>query len=656
MIYKLFKVFTETDQRPMKAEEETTAVMEGVDEYNAMIRKKDYRLFLTDIRQGFITVVGCIGYRTKEDIGKTLLSFLESLGFSSFTGKTTEEEITTRDFAHNLKIAERKGYLKSAERICSNYAMNNLRDCMLSLKIEEEILDDEEPTKFHFKSVEEEKERIFSPSKPQHFLGHPVHYIVLSKDEEVREKMIHELLIALLKAGRIKGKRVITTGIQNENIMNVYEYAKGCTVILEASSWDEELNPFFFLDSKCDDETFSSVASRHKLDVLTILSLSSDDKRELEDYMEKMKDLNFVVLKEDSIFGDEARKHLQAIALSDKTSDIPGLLERVKDGEGYSYSNLNLIYSQWKDEMVLSSFPAYSSFSARKEEKKTEAKGSAYNELKSLIGLDKAKAVIDEAIAFNNMQEIMLERRIIPVFPCRHMVFYGAPGTAKTTVARLYAEILRDNGILSEGNLIEVGRKDLVGKYVGWTAKQVEEIFNKAKGSVLFIDEAYSLTDGRDKLYGQEAINTIVQMMENRRNDTVVIFAGYEKEMEEFLDQNPGLMSRIPFHVHFDNYSETELMDILSLMAKEMKYTLSPGIKEKVMPIFRSAMGKKDFGNGRFVRNLMERAVMKRAMRLSSSYSPQMSDTELMTLIPDDFSAPEKISSDRKYQPIGFTA
>ena len=129
-----------------------------------------------------------------------------------------------------------------------------------------------------------------------------------------------------------------------------------------------------------------------------------------------------------------------------------------------------------------------------------------------------------------------------------HMVFTGNPGTAKTTVARLFARILKENGVLSKGDLIECGRSDLVGKYVGWTAVQVKNMFKKAKGSVLFIDEAYSLCDDRSGSYGDEAINTIVQEMENNRDDMVVIFAGYPKEMNDFLDRNPGLRSRIAFH------------------------------------------------------------------------------------------------------------
>ena len=175
-------------------------------------------------------------------------------------------------------------------------------------------------------------------------------------------------------------------------------------------------------------------------------------------------------------------------------------------------------------------------------------------------------------------------------------------------------------------------------------------------GGILFIDEAYSLVDGRDKLYGQEAINTIVQMMENMRENTIVIFAGYEKEMKVFLDQNPGLRSRIPFHVQFPNYSESELLEILKLMASNNNCSLTEEAESKAREIFRIASLGKDFGNGRFVRNLFEKATMKKALRLSSSLNGFISDSELLTLREEDFEMPEEYSNERKTRTIGFTA
>ena len=192
-----------------------------------------------------------------------------------------------------------------------------------------------------------------------------------------------------------------------------------------------------------------------------------------------------------------------------------------------------------------------------------------------MVGITQIKAVIEKALNYNKLQKIYREKGIKTGRPVMHMVFTGNPGTAKTTVARLLAQIMQDNGLLSRGHLVEVGRSDLVGKYVGWTAKCVKEKFKEAKGGVLFIDEAYSLLDNRAGSYGDEAINTIVQEMENHREELVVIFAGYPEKMEEFIQKNPGLRSRIAFHVSFPDYNELELCLIAKLMGKEKEIELT---------------------------------------------------------------------------------
>jgi len=197
-----------------------------------------------------------------------------------------------------------------------------------------------------------------------------------------------------------------------------------------------------------------------------------------------------------------------------------------------------------------------------------------------------------------------------------------------------------------------VGRADLVDRYLGGTAPRVKNHFQKAKGSVLFIDEAYSLVDDKDGLYGDEAINTIVQEMENARDDTVVIFAGYPDKMEGFLNKNPGLRSRIAFHVHFDDYSTAELCAILELMVKNHKMCLGEGAIEKAASIFASVARKPDFGNGRFVRNIFEKAKMKQAGRLVNMNVDSVTKKDLMTLVYDDFEAPPELKRDTRK--IGF--
>ena len=233
-----------------------------------------------------------------------------------------------------------------------------------------------------------------------------------------------------------------------------------------------------------------------------------------------------------------------------------------------------------------------------------------------------------------------------------HMVFSGAPGTAKTTVARLFAQIMRENGILSVGKLFEVGRADLVGKYVGWTAQIVKNKFQEAMGSVLFIDEAYSLIDDKECMYGDEALSTIVAEMDNRREDIVVIFAGYTEKMEELLRRNPGLRSRVAFHVPFPDYDQEELFQILSFIACKQTMTLDDCVRDKLIPIISSASREPDFGNGRYMRNLFERARMKQAGRLLAMDVDSVTNEQVKTLIAEDFEAP--VATRKAVQRIGF--
>lgn len=254
-----------------------------------------------------------------------------------------------------------------------------------------------------------------------------------------------------------------------------------------------------------------------------------------------------------------------------------------------------------------------------------------------MIGLSEAKKIIHKALDFYKVRRIYREFGKHSETISMHMVFTGSPGTAKTTTARLFAEILKDNGIITNGKLVEVGRADLIGKYVGHTAPRVKKAFEDAKGGVLFIDEAYSLLDRDNNLYGDEAINTIVQEMENSRGDTIVIFAGYTNEMEQFLDRNPGLRSRIAFHVPFEDYTPEELLKIAALMADNRENKIAPDANGKLLGIFRDASKTENFGNGRFVRNIMEQAEMNRASRIAKTDAAKITREMLETFTADDF-------------------
>ena len=209
------------------------------------------------------------------------------------------------------------------------------------------------------------------------------------------------------------------------------------------------------------------------------------------------------------------------------------------------------------------------------------------------------------------------------------MVFVGNPGTGKTTVARIVSKILQRSGVLERGHLVEVERADLVGEYVGHTARRTREAISKALGGVLFIDEAYSLARGGEKDFGREALDTLVKAMEDHHQDLVVIAAGYPDEMEMFIRLNPGLVSRMPISIHFPDYSAEELMQIALLILAKSDYRLSPKAVEKLR---EKLQGLK--GNGRDVRNILEQAMRRQAVRLESLSHVKRDD--LMTIKPED--------------------
>ncbi|MTI67779.1 MAG: AAA family ATPase [Firmicutes bacterium] len=250
---------------------------------------------------------------------------------------------------------------------------------------------------------------------------------------------------------------------------------------------------------------------------------------------------------------------------------------------------------------------------------KDESLDDIMNELRKLVGLSNVKKLVEEISAFIEIQEKRENEDLLTEPIVLHMVFKGNPGTGKTTVARLLGKIFKKMGVLDKGHLIEIERADIVGEYIGHTAIKVRQQVKRALGGILFIDEAYSLARGGDKDFGKEAIDALVKSMEDNKNNLILILAGYDREMELFLRTNPGLKSRFPIHVDFNDYTVAELVKIAKIMAQNREYKLTSGAIKKLEEILNNKSDTFNSGNARLVRNIIERSIRKQAVRLKKS-------------------------------------
>ncbi|ALG07132.1 AAA family ATPase [Kibdelosporangium phytohabitans] len=268
-------------------------------------------------------------------------------------------------------------------------------------------------------------------------------------------------------------------------------------------------------------------------------------------------------------------------------------------------------------------------------------------EIDKLIGLDSVKHEVRLLVSEAKADRMRREAGIPLASPTRHLVFTGSPGTAKTTMARLLAAVYAKLGLLSSGHLVEVSRGDLIGEYLGQTAPKVRAAVAKALGGVLFIDEAYSLTDAWYDDYGSEAIAELIKLMEEHREDLVVIVAGYDGKMAKFMDKNPGLASRFPSKLRFPDYSDDELVAIFTAMTSKAGYELHPDVVPAFRALLRHTSRGESFGNGRFVRNMFDRAVALQGHRITSD---DESSPEIRLLLAEDLPASQDSGRDA---PIG---
>ena len=291
--------------------------------------------------------------------------------------------------------------------------------------------------------------------------------------------------------------------------------------------------------------------------------------------------------------------------------------------------NENINYIEYQDNLI-----NYISFNKDipkiEEEKPIE---EIFKELNELVGLNKVKKVLYDLVDVINLKEKAKDDLKIQDLNL-HMVFLGNPGTGKTTIARIVAKILYNLGYIKENKLIEVSSKDLVAEYVGQTAPKTMSVIEKSLNGVLFIDEAYSLAVKGDNSYNAESIATLIQAMENYRDKLVVIFAGYTKEMQDFLNSNSGIVSRIGYTLEFDDYTTEELIQIFEGMTKKAGFIVTDEALKYLEEIIEKNRNVKNFGNARFIRNIYEKTIIKHATNTKNKRRKDI----LKTITKDDIS------------------
>ena len=274
-------------------------------------------------------------------------------------------------------------------------------------------------------------------------------------------------------------------------------------------------------------------------------------------------------------------------------------------------------------------------------------------DLDSLIGLEKVKSKVKDLISYQKVQILRQRYGLRVQKSTLHMAFTGNPGTGKTTVARIVGRIYKQLGLLSKGQFLEVSRTDLIAGYQGQTALKVKKVIEQAKGGVLFIDEAYSITENdHADSYGRECLTELTKALEDYRDDLVVIVAGYTEPMRKFFESNPGLRSRFNTFIEFDDYSADELEHILESICQQNDYQIDAALQEKLIHYFNKKVAAKDknFANGRLARNLYDDLVMNHARRVISSSHPNRQ--ELSLLLAEDFQPADSLPDEESPAPL----
>lgn len=434
-------------------------------------------------------------------------------------------------------------------------------------------------------------------------------------------------------------------------VCSLDKYIQGCLLKIGVSDGTLSSEELYFLTALPDE--YDEVCARNRgykrfIKLITVESFNSDwtkfydfDKPPM--FLEKLtEDFNEAPMM--------VRSNLQIIfnafiaidgAFSEREADIAlELLDKIDDGtREYSPEKTDDAVSDDEDTPVVtssgSSSPSSSSINRADVQVEGEDLESCLAELEALVGLEGVKNEVLACINLLRINKMRKEKGLPELQTSNHMVFTGHPGTGKTTVARIMAKIYKSLGVVSKGQLVETDRSGLVAGYMGQTALKTAQVIKKAKGGVLFVDEAYSLSSEEGSQdYGREAIDTLVKGMEDYRDDLVVIVAGYVDEMRKFINMNPGLRSRFNKYIHFANYTEDEMLEIFRRQCDKMQFLLSADAEQAALEYFAKNQDDPTFGNARGVRNFFDKVVMNQSTRILGIPNP--TEMEFRTIKKED--------------------
>ncbi|HUM50941.1 MAG TPA: AAA family ATPase [Chitinophagales bacterium] len=338
-------------------------------------------------------------------------------------------------------------------------------------------------------------------------------------------------------------------------------------------------------------------------------------------------------------FGEFKEHHINSYQIEDKYGNAP-YLELIKYIDNLEKFDCWYDYKTQKDKIN-----KINKLNIDKSTKdfilKNDSKTPTIEALNTMIGLSTVKKDVSELVNLIKIREVR-KKENLPITPTSlHLVFTGNPGTGKTTVARIIGQIYKEIGVLEKGHFVEADRAKLVGEFVGHTAVKTTKLFNEALGGVLFIDEAYTLSKGSENDFGKEAIDCLLKLMEDNREKIVVIIAGYTNEIEQFLNSNPGLRSRFPKYIHFEDYSSEELLYICLVYFSSYEFTLDESANKQLKLVLNEICQNENFGNGRGCRNLVEKIITCQANRIAQIEN--LNKIDLTTIKKDDIDKAYKI-------------